>query len=64
MLKIKPCTRFKKDLKKFQHNQSVIKELDVVLNTLSQEAELAEKYQDHPLSGGWNNSRDCHSRFI
>lgn len=38
----------------------MISELDKVLRMLTQEKELPEKYQDHPLSGQWNSSRDCH----
>jgi mRNA interferase YafQ len=60
MLKIQITTRFKRDLKKFKHNQSVIRELDNVLKILAQRKELPSKYQDHNLSGNWNHSRDCH----
>lgn len=60
MLKIKPGSRFKKDLKKFKHSKSTLSELDKVLKTLVRKEELAVKYQDHTLSGAWNSSRECH----
>lgn len=60
MLKIKPSTQFKKDLKKFKHNQQIINELDSVLRILVQGKPLSAKYQDHNLSGNWNGHRECH----
>jgi len=60
MLKIKPATQFQKDIKKFKHNQSVINELNEVLNILVQGEDLPAKYQDHKLSGKWKGYRECH----
>lgn len=60
MLKINISNTFKKDLKKFKNSPSIIAELDKVLKMLIDEKKLPEKYKDHPLSGNWKNSRDCH----
>jgi mRNA interferase YafQ len=60
MLKIKPTTQFKNDLKKFKHNQSIINELDSVLRALVQRKALPTKYQDHNLSGNRKGHRECH----
>ena len=60
MLKIKPSTQFKKDLKKFKHNLKVIHELDSVIQILVQRKVLPAKYQDHSLTGNWKGFRDCH----
>ena len=60
MLKIKAGSRLKKDLKKFKHSQPALAELDKVIKVLVQKKELPDKYQDHSLSGGWNDSRECH----
>ncbi len=60
MLKIKPGSGFKKDLKKFRHSKSTLSELDKVLKILVRKEELTAKYQDHTLSGTWNSSRECH----
>ncbi len=60
MLKIKPGSRFKKDLKKFKHNKSALAELDKILKVLVRKKELTAKHQDHSLSGNWNSSKECH----
>jgi len=51
MLKIKNSTKFKRDLKKFQHQQYVMDELDEVLKALINQKPLAPKYHDHFLVG-------------
>lgn len=60
MLKIKNTRRFKKDLKKYQNQLSVLVELDTVLKCLSRGGKLDVKYYDHPLTGNWINHRECH----
>ncbi|KAF3363305.1 Addiction module toxin, RelE/StbE family [Chlamydiales bacterium STE3] len=60
MLKTKIVNSFKKDLKKFNHNQQVILELDKVLQELMLVKELDPKYCNHPLSGEWYGSKECH----
>jgi mRNA interferase YafQ len=62
MLQIQITNQFKKDLKKFNRNQVVIKELDSVVKKLLNEKALEPKYCDHPLVGQWKSSRDCHIR--
>ena len=59
MLKVKNSAKFRKDLKKFQHKQTVISELKV-LSSLVNRKPLEEKYRDHPLTGNWANHRECH----
>ena len=60
MLRPKPISRFKKDLKKFQHKQYLLDALDEILNKLIKQQELEPKYCDHPLTGEWKGSRECH----
>lgn len=60
MLKPEPSHRFKKDLKKYQHNKTVQKAFDKVLKLLVKEEKLPEKYLDHPLSGNYIGCRECH----
>lgn len=60
MLKIKNSVKFKKDLKRFIHQQKILDELDIVLKLLVQEIPLDKKYRDHPLTGNWIGRRDCH----
>lgn len=60
MLSIKYVTRFKKDLKRYQHQTSILRELNDVLKLLLAEKPLPEKYRDHSLSGGYVGMRECH----
>ena len=60
MLSIKYVTRFKKDLKKYQHHISILQELNNVLKLLLERKALPEKYRDHSLSGGYTRMRECH----
>ena len=60
MLKSAPSHRFKKDLKKYQHNRAVKEALNAVLELLVKEEKLPEKYLDHSLGGNYNGCRECH----
>lgn len=60
MLEKRFSTRFKKDLKKYQHKPNVLKEFNDVLKMLISQKELPAKYQDHDLSGNYANYRECH----
>lgn len=60
MLKPDPTRRFKKDLKKYEHNKPVKKELETVLGILLKEEKLPEKYLDHALTENYVGFRECH----
>lgn len=60
MLDRKVSTRFKKDLKKYEHKKEVIKELNEVLKLLLFKEKLPEKYKDHDLLGNYVSYRECH----
>lgn len=62
MLKPDPTHRFKKDLKKYEFNKPVKKELDTVLAYLVGKKKLPEKYLDHALTGCYIGFRECHVR--
>jgi mRNA interferase YafQ len=53
-------SRFKKDFKKYQHNQTVIDELDKITRLLRDKKKLPKKYKDHALSGDYVGFRECH----
>ncbi|MBA3722086.1 MAG: type II toxin-antitoxin system YafQ family toxin [Parachlamydiaceae bacterium] len=53
-------SRFKKDFKKYQHNQTIIDELDKIIGLLRDKKKLPEKYKDHALSGDYVGFRECH----
>lgn len=60
MLSIKYVARIKKDLKRYQHQTAILRELNDVLKLLLAEKALPEKYRDHSLSGGYVGMRECH----
>ena len=57
---IEMSTRFKKDYKLAQkrgYNMNLLKE---VIDILASGDQLPDKYIDHPLSGYYRGSRECH----
>lgn len=60
MLINKFVSRFKKDIKKYQYQISVLDELDIVIKLLLAKKKLPEKYRDHSLSGDYFGMRECH----
>ncbi len=60
MLSPKPSSRFKKDFKKYLYSQTIIDELDKVIDILLNKRRLPEKYKDHALSGEYVGFRECH----
>ena len=59
-LKIEWTSHFKKDYKKAIKRNLDIKLLNEVIFQLSNGQILDKKYHDHPLSGNWQNFRECH----
>jgi mRNA interferase YafQ len=62
VLSVRYVSRFKKDLKKYQHQNSALAELNIVLKLLLNEMKLPDKYRDHALIGGYAGMRECHIR--
>ena len=61
MLKLEYSTQFKKDFKKIAKLAIPdVVEVGHVIKLLQNGGKLPEKYVDHPLSGNWQNYRDCH----
>jgi len=52
--------QFKKDLKRVGKRGKDIQKLKVAIVALAQGHRLGLQYRDHPLSGEWMDSRDCH----
>ncbi len=63
MRDVKYTSRFKRDYRREQSGRHG-KKLDVLLmeavNLLAADEPLPRRYFDHPLSGEWNDHRDCH----
>ncbi|MDR0457453.1 MAG: type II toxin-antitoxin system YafQ family toxin [Burkholderiaceae bacterium] len=63
MRTIEQTSRFKRDLKreaKGQYRQILKEGFIALLATLANDRPLAEKHQDHDLSGQWAGYRECH----
>ena len=60
MYKVKPTSRFKRDLKNIQRRGYDIGLLTEVIRTLATGEPLADKHKDHALSGIWSKHRECH----
>ena len=66
MRAIRELNAFKRDIKRIRANsrhRDVDKLLEVVLRHLCMDEPLPGRYRDHPLSGEWRGSRDCHLKF-
>jgi len=60
MLRLEYSTQFKKDFKKIAKLPIPdVVEVGHVIKQLQLGKTLPEKYVDHPLSGNWQNYRDC-----
>jgi mRNA interferase YafQ len=65
MREIKYTTRFQRDYRREQsgpHRKRLDALLMEVVNLLAADTPLARRHFDHPLSGEWNDHRDCHLR--
>ncbi len=52
--------QFKKDLKLARKRGYDLKLLGNVVDTLAEGKQLDEKYKDHPLTGNYKGTRECH----
>jgi mRNA interferase YafQ len=59
-LKLVYTSQFKKDFKKIKKQQKNLSKLTMVIEKLLSRQKLEQKYNDHSLSGKWDNHRDCH----
>lgn len=60
MLTIRRTTQFKRDFKRIVKQGIDIKPLVEIIEKLSREEVLDEKFCDHPLKGHWLGFRECH----
>ena len=58
--RVKPTTRFQKDLKRAQKRGYDLDLLKAVIRTLAQGDDLDPKYKDHELIGNYVGCRECH----
>ena len=65
MQDVKYTTRFQRDYKREKsgrHGKKLDALLMEVVNLLAADKPLPRRNFDHPLSGEWNDHRDCHIR--
>jgi len=65
MREIKYTNRFKRDYrreKSGRHGKRLDAMLMEAVDMLTADAQLPQRYFDHPLSGEWSDHRDCHIR--
>lgn len=60
MYKIRPTSKFRKDLKRIQKRGYDLTLLTDIINKLAEGKPLPEKNKDHPLSGNYKGCRECH----
>ena len=60
MYKIRPTSRFQKDLKRLRKRGYDMDLLTGVLKQLAAGQALAPSYHDHPLVGDYSGCRECH----
>lgn len=60
MYKVKPTSKFQKDLKRVERRGYEIPKLTAVVKMLAAGEVLPKKYKDHDLSGDYAGCRECH----
>ena len=60
MLDIVYTTKMKRDVKRMQKRGKDMSKLTAVLDILTSESPMPEKYSDHPLKGEMQGYRECH----
>lgn len=53
-------TQFERDLRLMQRRGKGVEKLKAILLKLINEEPLAERQQDHPLTGNYKGRRECH----
>ncbi len=57
---LKITSQFKKDLKRYRHNTSLIDKLELILNKLVNGEEIPKENSPHPLTGNYRGHMECH----
>ncbi len=53
-------SQFRRDVKLAQKRKKDMSKLRDAISILTEQRPLPAKYKDHPLSGDWVRSRECH----
>ena len=60
MKNIFQTSQFKKDFKRIKSRGKDLEKLKSVVKVILAGEPMEERHHDHPLSGKWTGSRDCH----
>ena len=63
MRRIERTSRFKRDFKretKGRHQATLVDDFVDIVTALANDQPLADKHNDHALTGDWKGHRDCH----
>ena len=60
MKTLKLTTQFKKDLKRYKHQQTTLEALETVLGFLARGEHIPAHYMPHPLTGNYRGHMECH----
>lgn len=58
--RIRPTTKFQKDIKRAQKRGCAIDRLTEIIKKLANGEPLPAKHKDHPLTGDYAGCRECH----
>ncbi|MDR1190491.1 MAG: type II toxin-antitoxin system YafQ family toxin [Verrucomicrobiales bacterium] len=59
-MRVKPQERFKKDMLRYRHDRSALKDVDGVIQLLKTGEPLPAEYDGHALHGEWVGYLECH----
>lgn len=57
---LKVTSQFKKDLKRYKYNKTVIDKLEVILGLLANGKSIPEENKPHVLTGNYKGYMECH----
>jgi mRNA interferase YafQ len=62
MLELYQKSTFRKHIKKYKHNKTIMRELAVVVDMLIHEQPIPERYKNHKLTGDYAGMMELHLR--
>jgi mRNA interferase YafQ len=60
MKKVSQTRQFSRDVKRMQKRGKDLEKLQEIVKLLAEGTPLSPNHRDHPLTGPWQPSRDCH----
>jgi len=60
MKKVSQAKQFSRDVKRMRRRGKDLRKLQEVVKLLAEDTQLPPNHRDHPLTGPWQPSRDCH----